>query len=74
MSDHELRLAYADDGQPLWSEWEAESIGEVGQYGLRLTFTQLGSFRQRVVKISCSAPRRRDILGAVAVLQPTQSP
>lgn len=74
MSDHQLRLQYADDGQPLWSEWEEVSIGDVGQYGLRLVFTQLGSFRNRVVRITCSAPRRRDVLGAVAILEPTEAP
>ena len=74
MSDHHLRMQYADDGQPLWSEWETESIGEVGQYGLRLVFTRLGSFRTRVIRLTCSSPRRRDLLGAVAILQPTESP
>lgn len=74
MTDHYLRMQFSDDGQPDWSEWETESIGEVGQYGLRVVFTRLGSFRQRVVRVTCSAPRRRDLLGAVAVLEPTDSP
>lgn len=74
MSDHHVRMAFADDGQPNWSEWEEESIGDVGQYGLRVVFTRLGSFRNRVIRITCSSPRRRDLLGAVAVLQPTESP
>lgn len=72
MSDQYLRMAYADDGQPNFSNWQAEPIGEVGEYGKRITFTRMGSFRQRVVRLTCSSPRRRDILGAVAVLQPTE--
>jgi hypothetical protein len=74
MTDHHVRLSYADDGQPLWSEWQTESIGDVGQYGLRVEFTRLGSFRNRVIRITCSSPRRRDVLGAVVILQPTESP
>lgn len=71
MSDNFLRFSYADDGQPNFSNWQQEEIGEVGEYGKRVVFTRLGSFRQRVIKIQCSSPRRRDILGAVATLQGT---
>lgn len=72
MTDQYLRMRYSDDGQPNWSEWQQEPIGEVGEYGLQITFTRLGSFRQRVFRLSCSSPRRRDLLGAVAQLIPTQ--
>ena len=71
MTDHAIRMQFADDGQPNFSNWEEESIGAVGEYGLRVTFDRLGSFRQRVIRISCSSPRKRDILGAVAQLVPT---
>lgn len=71
MSDNFLRLQYSDDGQPNFSNWQEEAIGEVGEYGKRVVFTRLGSFRQRVIRIRCSSPRRRDILGAVATLQGT---
>lgn len=70
-TDQWLRMAYADDGQPNYSNWEVESIGEVGEYGKRVVFTQLGEFRQRVIRLRCSSPRRRDILGAVVQLVPT---
>lgn len=70
-TDQFIRMQYADEGQPIWSEWQAEPIGEVGQYGLRVTFTRLGSFRQRVFRLQVSSPRKRDILGAVAQLVPT---
>lgn len=71
-TDQYIRLSYSDDGQPNWSNWQAEPIGEVGQYGLRITFTRLGSFRQRVFKLRCSSPRKRDLLGAVATVQQTE--
>jgi len=71
MSDQYVRVQFADDGQPIFDNWREEPIGEVGEYGKRITFTRLGSFRQRVVRIRCSSPRRRDLLGAVVVLQPT---
>lgn len=71
MSDQYLRMAYSDDGQPNFSNWQEEPIGEVGEYGKRIVFTRLGSFRQRVIHLQCSSPRRRDILGAVATLQST---
>jgi len=71
MSDATVRLRYSDDGSHNLSEWQAESIGEVGQYGVRVVFTRLGSFYTRTLTISCSSPRRRDMLGAVAAIQGT---
>lgn len=71
MTDNHCRFQYADDGQPIFSNWQQESIGEVGQYGLRVTFTRLGQFRQRVLRIQVSSRRKRDLLGVVATLQPT---
>lgn len=71
MSDQYVRLQYSDDGQPNFSNWQEESIGEVGEYGKSITFTRLGSFRNRVIRIRVTSPRKRDVLGAVAVLQPT---
>jgi len=70
--DHYLRMQYSDDGGMNWTNWEEESIGEVGQYGQRIVFTRLGSFRNRVIRLRCTAPRRCDVLGAVASLQPTE--
>lgn len=71
MSDQFVRMQYSDDGQPNFSNWEQEPIGEVGEYGKRILFTRLGSFRNRVIRIRCSSPRKRHLLGAVAVLQGT---
>lgn len=71
MTDQYIRLQYANDGQPNFSNWQEEPIGEVGEYGKRITFTRLGSFRQRVVRVQCSSARKRDLLAAVVVLEPT---
>lgn len=72
MSDHYLRMQYSDDGGDNFTNWEEESIGEVGEFGQRVVFTRLGPFRNRVIRIRCNAPRRCDVLGAVAALQPTE--
>lgn len=72
MSDRIVRLSYSDDGGENWSEWEEESIGEVGEYRNRAVFTRLGNCRNRVFRIQASSPRKRDLLGAVAVVQPTE--
>lgn len=71
MSDRIVRFQYSDDGGENWSEWEEESIGEVGEYRNRAVFTRLGSCRNRVFRIRVSSPRKRDLLGAVAVVQGT---
>lgn len=72
MTDTALVFQYSDDGGNNWSDWEEASIGEVGEFGQRVVFTRLGSFRNRVIRIRCTAHRRCDVLGAVAVLQPTE--
>jgi len=69
MPDHSIRMSYSDDGQPNWSEWDEASIGETGQYGLRIEWTRLGRSRQRVYRFECSSPRRRDVLAVVGVFQ-----
>lgn len=71
MSDHAVRIQYSDDGGYNWSNWAEESIGEVGEYGVRVVFTRQGSTRNRVYRITCSSPRRRDLLGGAVVLQGT---
>lgn len=64
-------MSYADSGQPQFSNWQEESLGEVGEYGLRVAFTRLGQFRQRVIRVRVTSRRKRDLLGVVAVMQPT---
>lgn len=72
MSDSVVRLQYSDDGGENWENWEEESIGEVGQYGTRPVFTRLGSTYQRIWRIRVTSPRKRDLLGAVIAVQPTE--
>lgn len=71
MTDHALRFQYSDDGGHNWSNWEEESIGDTGEYEQRIVFTRLGSFRNRVFRFRVTSPRRCDLLGASAALQPT---
>ncbi len=71
MSDQYVRLSYSDDGGRNWSDWEAMPIGEVGQYGVHIVWTRLGSAYQRVYKFQVSSPRKRDILGATTVMRGT---
>jgi len=69
--DNFVRVQYSDDGGNNWSNWDQVSIGEVGQYNERPVFTRQGRSRQRVYRIRCSSPRKRDLLGAVIVVQGT---
>lgn len=69
--DNFIRMQYSDDGGHTWSNWDQKSIGEVGQYKTRVVFTRLGKTRQRVFRVKCSSPMRRDILGASVVVQGT---
>jgi len=69
MSDHEIRMQYSDDGQPNFSNWDAQDIGAVGEYGKRLVWTRLGCTRQRVYRFECSSPRKRDLLDLVTAMQ-----
>lgn len=70
-ADNYVRIQYSDDGGNNWSNWDQESIGAVGQYETRPVFTRQGRSRQRVYRIRCSSPRKRDLLGAVVVVQGT---
>lgn len=71
MSDHVIRMQYSDDGGNNWSNWDDASIGDAGEFDTRAVFTRLGSFRNRVFRFRVTSPRRCDLLGAVAALQPT---
>lgn len=71
MTDQYVRLSYSDDGGNTWSDWQAMPIGELGHYCQKVVWTRLGSTYQRVYKFRVSSPRKRDILGAVTVMQST---
>lgn len=70
-SDHSVRMQYSDDGGYNWSNWDQTSLGATGEYGERVVFTRLGKTRQRVFRMQCSSPQKRDILGASVVVQGT---
>ena len=69
--DHHFRIQYADDGGNNFGYWDEESFGAVGEYNTRVVFTRQGSTRNRVYRIQCSSPRKRDLLGAVIAVQGT---
>lgn len=71
MTDRKVFVCYSDDGGRNWSNWRERSLGEVGEYGKRVRLSQLGRFRNRIWKVRVSSPIKRDLLGAVAVLEPT---
>lgn len=67
----EVRMQYTDDGQENWSNWQAESIGDEGQYGKRIAFTRLGQFVRRDITVECAANRKRDVLAVVGYVEGT---
>lgn len=70
-ADAVVRMQYSDDGGHNWSNWDEQSIGLTGQYRNRAVFTRLGSCRNRVFRVRVSSARKRDLMGAVAVVQGT---
>lgn len=71
MSDQYVRITYSDDGGKSWSDWDVEQLGEIGETDVRVVFTRQGSARSRVYKIKVTSPRKRDLMGAVAVIRGT---
>ena len=72
--DHFVEVSYSKDGGRNWSNWRRQSLGETGEYAdrIRARFRRLGSGRQWVFRIRVSSPRKRDLLGAVAYMEPTE--
>ncbi len=71
LADHKISLEYSDDGGYNWSNKRERSLGAEGEYRQRVRFNRLGSFRQRVVRISTSSPASTELMGAVAYIEPT---
>ncbi|MEB1529890.1 hypothetical protein [Xanthomonas sp. WHRI 7945] len=71
MSDRKVEICYSKDGGYNWSNWREYSVGERGQYQRRIRINRLGSGRNWVFKIRISSPVKRDLYGAVAVIEPT---
>lgn len=72
MDDHYVEMCYSKDGGYNWSKWKRMSIGKVGEYQdrIRVRFKRLGSGITWTFKIRVSSPRKRDLLGAVVMLEP----
>jgi hypothetical protein len=63
-SNPEWRLTVSDDGGRTWSTLvKPRSIGETGEYLKRLRWLKMGQFRQRIIKLECTDPVRRNIIG-----------
>jgi hypothetical protein len=68
MSDRKVMLTYSDDGGYNDGNTRERSLGEIGQYMKRVTFTRMGDFTIRVYTISVASPVKRDLLTANANL------
>lgn len=63
-ADPEWRLTVSDDGSRTWSRLvKPRGIGPLGHYKTRLRWLKMGAFRQRSVKLECTDPVRRNIVG-----------
>jgi hypothetical protein len=71
-SDPQAMLSWSDDGGRTWTSeaWAPlgtnVSLGGIGVYRTRVKWQRLGTFRQRVLKVSISDPVRVTILSAHA--------
>jgi hypothetical protein len=61
--DPVISLRWSDDGMT-WSNEITRPMGRQGTYDTRVIFNRLGSARNRLYEISCSAPVKKVILGA----------
>ena len=59
-------LNYSDDGGKTWSKDKYATLGKIGTYATRLKFHNLGSFYQRVFKLTIADPVQTVILDAEA--------
>jgi hypothetical protein len=58
------RLSVSDDGSRTWSTLvKPRDIGVTGAYKTRLRWLKMGHFRQRSIKLECTDPVRRNIIG-----------
>ena len=67
--DPQAMMDYSDDGGRTFNgpeQWAA--IGATGAYTTRVRWTQLGSFRNRIMRLTVSDPVRRGIIAAHANL------
>lgn len=72
MTDHFIEVCFSKDGGHTWSNWQRRSLGALGQYEQRIRLLRLGRYRSLVAKIRVSSPVKRDLLGAVVTVEPTE--
>lgn len=68
-ADPRFMLSYSDDGGRTWSVERRCSAGKTGEYTKRATWSRLGSFYQRTIRLSLSDPCRLAVNGAYAELE-----
>jgi hypothetical protein len=68
--DRKVLVAVSRDGGHTWSSWRERSLGELGEYRRRVTFSRFGQARQMVLKIRVTSPIRADLFGIAADLEP----
>lgn len=62
--DPKWRLNVSDDGGRTWGTLvKPRSIGKLGEYQTRLRWLKMGQARERMVKLECTDPVRRNIVG-----------
>lgn len=64
--DNYANLAYSDDGGRNYSNWKSVSLGKVGEYGKRVRFSRMGTFRNRVFRWQVSSAVKRDLIAVSA--------
>jgi hypothetical protein len=67
--DQSVWLRYSDDGGKTYTNYRKRMLGTVHQYGQRIRFLRLGSFRNRVFEIMVSSNVKRDLIAASAQME-----
>lgn len=68
-SNPEIMLRYSDDGGRTWSGYINGLVGEKSQHNIKVKFSPLGSFRQRIIELSATDPLAWEIYGARAEIE-----
>lgn len=65
-TEPQAMLQWSDDGGKTWSNEHWAGMGAIGEYGKRIVWNRLGSFRQRVMRLTVSDPVKTVTIGAQA--------
>lgn len=65
----QITAQFSDDGGMTWGNERQISLGQVGQYGQRLTWWNTGAARKRVNRVICIDPVPRRLVDAVLSVQ-----